>query len=78
MMWICHADFAQNSGGRLSSNVNLGKRKDKAPCILKIDAALAYRQGIKFYQGNDKIVLADIIPAKYIEAVSDLTSNVSA
>jgi putative RNA 2'-phosphotransferase len=33
---------------------------------LLIDAENAHKQGIKFYHGNEKVWLADFIPAKYI------------
>ena len=46
--------------------VAVGKRRDKDPVILIIDAKRAFENGIKFYCGNDKVILADIIPDKYI------------
>lgn len=45
---------------------DVGMRHDRKPCILKIDAAQAAKDGIKFYYGNEKVWLADEIPAKYI------------
>ena len=36
------------------------------PCILKIDAKQAWKEGIVFYYGNEKVWLADEIPSKYI------------
>ena len=44
----------------------VGKRHDAKPCILLIDAKKAWNEGVKFYLGNEKVWLADIIPAKYI------------
>lgn len=44
----------------------VGKRRDAEPVILKIDAAKAHRDGVKFYKGNDKVVLADFISPEYI------------
>jgi putative RNA 2'-phosphotransferase len=46
--------------------VLVGKRKDTNPEILRISAAEAYQQGVKFYLGNESIWLADNVPAKYI------------
>ena len=39
---------------------------DMKPCILKIDAKQAWKEGIVFYYGNEKVWLADEIPSKYI------------
>jgi putative RNA 2'-phosphotransferase len=44
----------------------VGKRKDSIPVLLRVDAEKAANEGIKFYQGNDTIWLADFIPSKYI------------
>ena len=44
----------------------VGIRHDMKPCILKIDANQAWRDGIRFYYGNEKVWLADEIPSKYI------------
>lgn len=46
--------------------VQVGKRRDSEPAILKIDAAKAHSDGVKFYKGNDKVVLADFISPEYI------------
>ena len=46
--------------------VQVGKRRDSDPVILKIDAAKAHSDGVVFYKGNDKVVLADFIAPKYI------------
>lgn len=45
---------------------NVGKRHDSMPCILIIDAKRAWNEGIKFYMGNEKVWLADMISSKYI------------
>ena len=36
------------------------------PVILKIDALKAYNDGVRFYKGNDKVILADHVPQQYI------------
>ena len=46
--------------------VQVGKRRDSEPVILKIDAAKAHSDGVKFYKGNDKVILADYVAPKYI------------
>lgn len=45
----------------------VGKRRDNDPIILEIDSKSAYKDGITFYIGNDKVWLCDNIPAKYIK-----------
>lgn len=46
--------------------IQVGKRRDNNPIILKIDADKAYHEGVRFYKGNDKVVLADYISSSYI------------
>lgn len=46
--------------------MQVGKRRDESPVLLKIKALEAYSEGIKFYRGNEKVWLADSIPARYI------------
>ncbi len=48
---------------------SVGKRKSNCPVILIVRALEAYKDGINFYQGNDKVWLADSIPNKYIDKV---------
>lgn len=50
----------------IDTAVQVGKRRDDVPIILVIIANRAYVDGINFYKGNNKVVLADYIPAKYI------------
>jgi putative RNA 2'-phosphotransferase len=45
----------------------VGKRRDEKPFLLTINSKLAFKNGIKFYKGNDKIWLADCINNKYIQ-----------
>ena len=44
----------------------VGRRKARVPTILRIDAAAAARAGVAFYAGNDKVWLADRVPAQFI------------
>ena len=46
--------------------MQVGKRHDSEPVILKINAAEAFESGIKFYIGNDKVWLCDKIPLDFI------------
>lgn len=48
----------------------VGKRRDDKPVILSVDAKKAYEDGVKFYLGNDKVVLADCVPPKYLKVIS--------
>lgn len=47
--------------------LQVGKRHDNQPIILMINAKQAWNEGIKFYQGNDRVWLADFLPNKYIK-----------
>ena len=47
----------------------VGKRRDNEPTIFVINARQAWDEGIKFYQGNDKVWLADFVPNKYINEI---------
>lgn len=46
---------------------SVGKRRDDNPIILVINAKKAFENQIKFYEGNDKVILADYIPREYIQ-----------
>jgi len=46
--------------------LQVGIRRDEIPILLRIQALEAYKEGVKFYIGNDKVWLADIVPSKYI------------
>lgn len=48
----------------------VGKRRDDKPVLLSVDAKKAYEGGIKFYLGNDKVVLTDYVPSKYLKVIS--------
>lgn len=47
----------------------VGKRKDGNPIILMINTENARAKGINFYLGNEKVWLADSIPAEFIEVL---------
>ncbi|MED1725967.1 RNA 2'-phosphotransferase [Brevibacillus parabrevis] len=46
--------------------LQVGKRRDEKPVLLKIHAKKAWEEGTAFYFGNEKVWLADEISAKYI------------
>jgi len=46
--------------------LQVGKRRDDEPILLKVQALRAWKEDIKFYLGNEKVWLADIIPTTYI------------
>ena len=52
----------------------VGLRKDPKPVIFRVDALRAFRDGIGFYHGNDKIWLSDNIPAVYISVECNLNA----
>jgi putative RNA 2'-phosphotransferase len=45
----------------------VGRRKSKKPVILRVLAAAAHGRGIRFYEGNDKVWLADFVPSEFVE-----------
>ncbi len=46
--------------------LHVGTRRDSQPVLLEIDAAKAWTDGIRFYPGNDRVWLADLVPCRYI------------
>ena len=51
--------------------LEVGRRKDSKPVILQISAYKAHEDGVKFYNGNERTVLADHIPPQYIKIKTD-------
>jgi len=49
--------------------IAVGRRTAPVPVILRVDAAAAARAGIAFYAGNDKVWLADRVPARFIAPI---------
>lgn len=45
----------------------VGARKGAGPVILRIAAARAHAAGVPFYIGNERVWLADRVPAEFIE-----------
>ena len=48
----------------------VGRRKAGRPVILRILAAQAHEHGVRFYVGNEKVWLADVVPATFVRRVS--------
>jgi putative RNA 2'-phosphotransferase len=48
--------------------LQVARRRTDRAIILKVRAADAYKQGIKFYRGNDMVWLADYVPPGYFSA----------
>ncbi|MBD5390577.1 RNA 2'-phosphotransferase [bacterium] len=50
--------------------IQVGKRRDVVPIVLSIDTKRAIKGGINFYLGNDKVWLADPIPACFLSVLN--------
>ena len=44
----------------------VGRRKTANPVILTVDAGAAHADGVVFYAGNEKVWLADVVPARFV------------
>jgi putative RNA 2'-phosphotransferase len=49
-----------------STALEVVRRKANRPVILRIAAGQAYSEGIQFYQGNERVCLADYVPPQFI------------
>ncbi len=47
----------------------VGRRKSARPAVLAVDAAGAAWAGVRFYEGNDLVWLADSVPARFLDPV---------
>lgn len=47
--------------------VEVGKRKSKTPVRLRVRSLEASQNGVAFYEGNEKVWLADEVPPRFIE-----------
>jgi putative RNA 2'-phosphotransferase len=45
---------------------HVGQRKGPSPIVLSIDADAAWTAGVSFYVGNERVWLADHVPAEHI------------
>ena len=46
--------------------LEVGRRKAKKPIILRVLSATAASEGVRFYEGNEKVWLADHVPPQFI------------
>jgi len=51
----------------VATALDVGRRKAPAPVLLRVRAGAAYAAGVAFYAGNDRVWLADRVPAAFIE-----------
>jgi putative RNA 2'-phosphotransferase len=47
--------------------VTVGKRRDKEPAVLTVQAARAHEAGFRFYKANENFFLADEVPPQFIK-----------
>jgi putative RNA 2'-phosphotransferase len=47
--------------------LEVGKRKSKEPVLLRVRSLEASKNGVAFYEGNEKVWLADVVPSKFID-----------
>jgi putative RNA 2'-phosphotransferase len=48
----------------------VGRRKSAAPLLLEIDARAAHDAAVLFYEGNEKVWLADLVPVRFMRVVT--------
>ncbi len=48
----------------------VGRRKSKAPVLIEIDGRGAHEAGVAFYEGNEKVWLADVVPVRFMRVVT--------
>ena len=50
--------------------MQVGRRKADTPIILVVKAGEAHAHGVVFYRGNDRVWLADLVPATFIAGLN--------
>ncbi len=55
--------------------LEVGRRRDAHPALLVVDTAAAKAAGICFYEGNEKVWLADRIPPEYLSLCENPESS---
>ena len=50
----------------IDKDVQINRCRDPSHIILKIDAAKAHKDGIKFYKGSENVILVNYVPKQYI------------
>lgn len=48
-----------------------GRRRDKNPILLKVDALKAFKAGVRFYKGNEDVFLSDPIASEFLSLEED-------
>jgi putative RNA 2'-phosphotransferase len=48
----------------------VGRRKSRTPVLIEIDARRAYEAGVAFYEGNEKVWLADFVPVRFMRILT--------
>ncbi|MEP7053596.1 MAG: RNA 2'-phosphotransferase, partial [Pseudomonadota bacterium] len=50
--------------------LEVGRRKSPAPVLFEVEARAAHDSGVAFYTGNEKVWLADFVPARFLRVVT--------
>lgn len=50
--------------------MQVGRRRDSRPVVLRIDARKACGDGIRFYVGNESVWLSEPLPPEYLEVIT--------
>ncbi|HEX3596016.1 MAG TPA: RNA 2'-phosphotransferase [Polyangiaceae bacterium] len=50
----------------VATALEVGRRKSRAPVLLHVEARAAHDGGVAFYVGNEKVWLADAVPAEFV------------
>lgn len=53
----------------MSTALEVGRRKSRAPVLFEVEARAASDDGAPFYAGNEKVWLADLVPARFLRVV---------
>jgi len=50
--------------------LEIGRRKSKAAVVIEVDARGAHESSVPFYEGNEKVWLADFVPVRFMRLLS--------
>ena len=53
----------------LETAVAVGRRKSNDPIIITVRAEDAWNAGVVFYEGNEKVWLADLVPPEFLDLI---------
>jgi putative RNA 2'-phosphotransferase len=48
----------------------VGRRKSRTPVLIEIDARGAHEAGVAFYEGNEKVWLAEVVPVRFMQVIA--------